>query len=117
MLGRAVSSRTPSEAQPRPDRYCQSEAESAATKPRTDAGPHIGWPHCAVGTHRARHSETGLPRSCTSAEWMLGFVTPPDVSRSFTVSPNRELELNALNGRRTEPQGFIVGRTSVSRGP
>ena len=29
----------------------------------------------------------GLPRSCTSAEWMLGFVTPPDVSKSFKVPP------------------------------
>jgi hypothetical protein len=29
-----------------------------------------------------------LPRSCRSAEWMLGFVTPPEVSKSFTVPPS-----------------------------
>jgi hypothetical protein len=29
-----------------------------------------------------------LPRSPTSAEWMLGFVTPPDVRSSFTMSPD-----------------------------
>ncbi|SDO44414.1 hypothetical protein SAMN05421507_102548 [Lentzea jiangxiensis] len=83
MLGRAVSSRTPSDAQPRPER-CRDPA-SAATNPRTDPGPHSGWPHWAVGTHRAWHSEIGLRRSRTSAEWMLGFVTPPAVSRSFTA--------------------------------
>ncbi|MGA5519311.1 helix-turn-helix domain-containing protein [Streptomyces pseudogriseolus] len=31
----------------------------------------------------ARHSSIGLPRSRTSAERMLAFVTPPDVSKSF----------------------------------
>src|SRR5687768_1423358 len=37
---------------------------------------------------RAWHSAIGLPRSSRSAEWMLGFVTPPDVSSSFMVPPN-----------------------------
>src|SRR5689334_24222013 len=81
MVGSAVSSRTPSDAQPRPEKYRKSG--SAATSPRTDAGPHMGWPHCAVGTTSAWHSATGLPRSSTSAEWMLGLVTPPEVSKSF----------------------------------
>src|SRR3954454_22075161 len=84
MVGSAVSSRTPSDPQPRPEKYCQ--PGSAATKPRTDWGPHRGWPHCAVGMQRAWLSAIGLPRSCTSAEWMLGLVTPPDVSRSFTLA-------------------------------
>jgi hypothetical protein len=38
--------------------------------------------------HRAWQSAIGLPRSCTSAELMLGFVTPPDVSNSFKMPPN-----------------------------
>jgi hypothetical protein len=33
-----------------------------------------------------------LPSSCTSAEWMLGFVTPPEVSKSFKVPPNSRAE-------------------------
>ena len=40
MEGSAVSSRTPSEAQPDPEKCRQSG--SAATEPRTDVGPHIG---------------------------------------------------------------------------
>src|SRR6476646_4758939 len=85
IVGSAVSSRTPRDAQPRPEK-CRNWG-SAATRPRTDAGPHIGWPHWAVGTTSAWHSAIGLPRSCTSAEWMLGFVTPPDVSKRFKVPP------------------------------
>ena len=85
MVGSAASSRTPSDAQPRPVKYRKSGA--AATRPCTDAGPHIGWPHCAVGTTSAWHSSIGLPSICTSAERMLAFVTPPDVSNSFTVPP------------------------------
>ena len=46
------------------------------TKPRTEAGPHIGWPHCAVGMQSALDSAIGLPSRSTSAAWMLGFVTP-----------------------------------------
>src|SRR6478672_5366943 len=85
MLGSAVSSRTPTDFQPRstmgfsefPLMNCQ------ALTP----GPHIGWPHCAVGMHRALDSEIGLPSRSTSASRMLVFVTPPEVSRSFTMSP------------------------------
>jgi hypothetical protein len=36
---------------------------------------------------KAWHSVIGLPSSRTSAEWMLAFVTPPEVSRSFTAPP------------------------------
>ena len=42
MLGSAVSSSTPTDFQPRLDR---SHGGSPVTKPRTEAGPHIGWPH------------------------------------------------------------------------
>ena len=40
-------------------------------KPRTEAGPHIGWPHCAVGMQSALESEIGLPSRSTSASRML----------------------------------------------
>src|SRR5689334_1650607 len=85
MEGNAVSSRTPSDAQPSPDMYCQSELGSAAMKPRTEVGPHIGWPHCAVGMQRALHSAIGLPSRSMSALRMLGFVTPPEVRRYFII--------------------------------
>ena len=85
IVGRAVSSRTPSEAQPRPEKCFQ--LGSAATRPRTDFGPHMGCPHWAVGTTSAWHSAIGLPSSCTSDDSMLAFVTPPDVSKSFNVPP------------------------------
>jgi hypothetical protein len=57
------------------------------TKFRTESGPSIGWPHCAVGMQSARDSEIGLPSRSTSAAWMLAFVTPPDVSKSFNMPP------------------------------
>ena len=57
------------------------------TKPRTEAGPHIGWPHCAVGMQRALESAIALPSRSTNASRMLGFVTPPEVRRSFKVPP------------------------------
>ena len=50
---------------------------------RTSGGPTV-----RSGRTRAWHSAIGLPSSCTSAEWMLGFVTPPDVSKSFKVPPS-----------------------------
>src|SRR5690349_25069555 len=88
MLGSAVSSSTPTDFQPRstigfwefPLMNCH------AFTP----GPTIGWPYCAVGMHSAVDSAIGLPRSWTSASRMLAFVTPPEVRRSFTVSPRCE---------------------------
>ena len=50
-------------------------------------GPTQGCPYIAVGMHRALHSAIGLPSRSTSASWMLAFVTPPDVRRSFTMPP------------------------------
>ena len=58
------------------------------TKPRTEAGPHIGWPHCAVGMQRAVESVIGLPNRSTSALRMLEFVIPPDVRSSFKIPPD-----------------------------
>src|SRR6478672_6705504 len=81
MLGSAVSSSTPTDFQPRltmgfsdvPLMNCQ------ALVP----GPAIGCPYIPVGMHRARDSAIGLSSIPTSAAWMLGFVTPLSVSRSF----------------------------------
>src|SRR5690242_10994743 len=81
MLGRAVSSSTPTDFQPRstmgfsdvPLMNCQ------ALLP----GPTMGCPYIAVGMHRARDSAIGLRSIPTSAAWMLGFVTPLSVSRNF----------------------------------
>jgi hypothetical protein len=38
--------------------------------------------------HRAEESAIGLPNKSTNASRMLGFVTPPDVSRSFKIPPD-----------------------------
>ena len=51
-------------------------------------GPTLGCPYIAVGMHRALESAIGLPSSSTSASRMLGFVTPPDVRRSFKIPPD-----------------------------
>ena len=85
MLGSAVSSRTPKDAQPR--LVIMWNGGSPATELRTEAGPSIGCPHCAVGMQSARDSEIGLPSRSTRASRMLSFVTPPDVRRSFTTPP------------------------------
>src|SRR4051794_6798267 len=82
MLGSAVSSRRPTDFQPRPLMWC---GGSPTTKPRTEAGPHTGWPHCAVGMQSALDSAIGLPSRPMSASWMLGFVTPPDVSSNLII--------------------------------
>src|SRR3954468_11006591 len=72
------------------------------TKPRAETGPHIGWPHCAVGMHSAVASDVGLPSRSSSASRMLVLVTPPDVSSSFMVTPGSAV---------TDP------RRCVERGP
>ena len=45
----------------------------------------MGCPYDAVGMQRALDSAIGLPRRSTSASWMLGFLMPADVRRSFTA--------------------------------
>src|SRR5689334_24160578 len=84
MVGSAVSSSTPNDFQPKSH---MGDGLRPAMKRQAEAGVHIGCPYSAVGMQRAPASPIGLPRSCTSAEWMLGFVTPPDVSKSFKVPP------------------------------
>jgi hypothetical protein len=82
MLGNAVSSRTPSDFHSM--EVMPPQGGTPLMKPRTETGPQIGWPHCAVGMQRAVESAIGLPSSSTSASRMLGFVTPPEVRRSRT---------------------------------
>jgi hypothetical protein len=79
MLGSAVSSRTPTDFHP--------NSPWPAMKRKAEAGVHQGCPHSAVGMQSALESSIGLPNSSTSASRMLVFVTPPDVRRSFKLTP------------------------------
>ncbi len=45
----------------------------------------MGCPYDAVGMQRALDSAIGLPSRPTSASWMLVFLMPADVRRSFIV--------------------------------
>src|SRR3954454_9406832 len=46
-----------------------------------------GCPYCAVGIQRALESAIGLSSRSTSALWMLAFLIPAEVRRSFIVPP------------------------------
>src|SRR5919197_2145102 len=84
MLDSAVSSRTPTDVQPRSH---MGAGVWPAMKRQAEAGVHMGWPYSAVGMQRALESPIGFPSRSTSASRMLGFLTPPDVRRSFTLPP------------------------------
>src|SRR3954468_18522686 len=88
MLGSAVSSSSPKDFQP-------SSHKGVEARPLTNrhapAGPAMGCAYAAVGMQRALHSAVGLPSSRTSASWMLVFLMPADVGRSFVWS-SRSLE-------------------------
>ena len=79
MLDSAVSSRIPTDFQPK--------SPWPAMKRQAEAGVHQGWPYSAVGMQRALDSAIGLPSRSTSASRMLVLVTPPDVRRSFKLAP------------------------------
>jgi hypothetical protein len=99
MLGRAVSSSTPMDLQPRPT--------MASERPLMNChgfspGPTHGCAYCAVGMQRALESATGLPSIATSAASMLGFLTPADVRRSFNRASGavgRDVDAVNLPGR------------------
>src|SRR5579872_5430198 len=80
MLGSAVSSSTPKDFQP-------NSHMGVVARPvmKRHAPPGLPWgcPYPAVGTQRALDSAIGLPRKPTSASWMLAFLMPADVRRSF----------------------------------
>ncbi len=85
MVDSALTSSRPTEAQPIAVIACPRPG-SPATKARAPCGPHIWWPHWAVGMQSAWHSAIGLPRRSSIAASMLGLVIPPEVSRSFMES-------------------------------
>src|ERR687897_759794 len=86
MLGSAVSSSTPKDSQP------SSHIGQLGSCPLMNChafspGPTQGCPYIAVGMQRALASLIGLPSRATSAHWMLGFLIPADVRRSFMRPP------------------------------
>src|SRR5829696_9653774 len=86
MLGSAVSSSTPKDFQPS-SHIGQSGSFPLMNSHAFTPGPTQGCPYIAVGMQRALASLIGLPRRSTSALWMLGFLTPADVRRSFMRPP------------------------------
>src|SRR5215217_6566137 len=86
MVGSAVSSNTPKDFQP------SSHIGQLGSCPLMNChafspGPTEGCPYIAVGMQRALESLIGLPKRSTSALWMLGFLIPADVRRSFIRPP------------------------------
>src|SRR5579875_1429650 len=103
MLGRAVSSSTPRDFQP-------SSVSGVGICPVTNryvmAAPlDIGCN--AVGMQRAFDSAIGLPSRVVSASWMLGFLTPAEVRRSF-IGPSWGWRTAALSsaGQTVRPAGI-----------
>src|SRR6266480_1038153 len=85
MLGNAVSSSTPMDFQP--NSIIGQRGSCPLMKFHALGGPAMGCPYEAVGMQRALDSAIGLPRSSTSASWMLGFLMPADVRRNFMPLP------------------------------
>ena len=85
MLGSAVSSSTPRDFQP--SSHMGHRGSRPLMNRHARAGTDLGCPYTAVGMQRALDSAIGLPRRSTSASWMLGFLMPAEVSRSFMLSP------------------------------
>src|SRR5919106_4405954 len=86
MLGSAVSSSTPNDFHP------NSHMGQRGSRPLMNShaftpGPTQGCPYIAVGMQRALDSLIGLPSRSTSASWMLAFLMPADVRRSFMRPP------------------------------
>src|SRR4030095_12799600 len=82
MLGSAVSSSTPKDFQP------SSHMGVLGSRPLMNRHAWLAppdWAWFAVGMHRALDSGIGLPRRSTSALWMLVFLMPADVRRSFMM--------------------------------
>src|SRR3954449_12096383 len=80
MLGSAVSSSTPNDFQP-----SSHMGVAACPAMNRHAPPGLPWgcPYPAVGMQSALESAIGLPRRSTSASWILVFLMPADVRRSF----------------------------------
>src|SRR5438128_572164 len=107
MLGSAVSSKRPTDFQPR---SLMGAGDFPETKRQADAGVHMGWPYSAVGMHKALHSPKGFPRRASSAQRMVAFETPPEVRSSFMF------RARALRGLTSELSGFAATLLMVLRG-
>src|SRR6476661_838381 len=101
MVGRAVSSRTPTDFHG--SEVMASPGSPPSTNLRTDCGPHMGCPHCAVGMQSAADSEIGLSNMPTSASRMLVFLTPPEVSSNFIAGAPWHCWDFGANGRPAAP--------------
>src|SRR5882672_10686950 len=82
MLGRAVSSSSPSDFQPNSQKGSPNDPQ--ITFRAIPAPPAMAY--IAVGTKRALASAIGLPRRSTNALRMLVLLMPADVRRSFIIS-------------------------------
>ena len=103
MLGSAVSSRTPTDLQPRAG-HAPPEAR------RLTKLPHRGRPAHRVAPLRRRDAEgvgvgDRLAEQVDQRRWMLGLVTPPDVRSS----------LRSLHGRRPGGPGLLRSARCWSR--
>src|SRR6476646_10737626 len=83
-LGSAVSSSTPRDFQP--SSHIGHLGSCPLMKDQALPGPAMGCPYDAVGMQRALESAIGLSSRSTSASWMLVFLMPADVRRSFMLS-------------------------------
>src|SRR6516164_7072932 len=84
ILGRAVSSRAPTDFHPS---AVMGLGDRPLIKRHGPSGSPSGPPYPAVGMQRALASAIGLPRRSTSAASMLAFLTPESVRRSFIAAP------------------------------
>src|SRR6266516_5725591 len=82
MLGSAVSSSTPRDLHPS---SVMGSVDRPLMKRHGPPGVALGCTYAAVGMQRALDSAIGLPRRSTSASWMLAFLIPESVSRSFMM--------------------------------
>src|SRR5262245_27840652 len=80
-------------------------------KRHAPSGLTWGCPYCAVGMQRALDSAIGLPRSSTSAAWMLVFLMPAEVSRSLMLPPGVTVSNWVLTQRLSGRAQLIVRRS------
>src|SRR5580700_6483005 len=80
MLGSAVSSSTPNDFQP--NSHMGVVARPVMNR-QAEPGPPMGY--VAVGMQRALDAAIGLSSRSTSAAWMLVFLIPAEVRRSFMM--------------------------------
>src|SRR5512132_3056851 len=85
MLGSAGSSSTPKDFQP--SSHMGQRGSCPLMKFHALPGPATGCAYDAVGLQRASDAGIGVANRSTSASWMLVFLMPADVRRSFMRPP------------------------------